>query len=139
MHTATKKAFLRLKELRDQAGPKIYERVSEAAKVMADHDWIIEVHCGDDDVAREAVQHEYFPDLGQLISLQTLLNIIKEFPTENEWKDNRYDLGLLKAMYEERHKVEKPKPTRESVTLQEYREAMDRIQRLEGDSQEPTG
>ncbi len=132
MHNATKKAFLRLKELRDQVQRSVYERISLAQQIMTDHDWIIEIHCGDDVRAREAVQNEYFPDLCKLISLETLLNILKEFPTEEEWKENHYDLGLMKALYEERHKVEKPKQTRESVTLQEYRDALDRIQRLEG-------
>ena len=131
MKRDTKKAFLRLKELSGQAGPHIYERVSIAFKVLDDHDWIIEIHHGDDGLAREAVQDEYFRDLGKLISLDSLLNILREFPTEEEWAEYRYDLGAMKALYDERRETTKPRQQRQTATIQELHEAQDKIEALQ--------
>lgn len=131
MNAETKKRFIRLKELAADAYSNIYERVKLASEVLKDSDWIIETYDGDSFVAREAVQSEYFADLGGYVKLPTLLNILDMFPTEETWRHNRYDLRAMEIEYANAQKSNKePKTGRKTATLAQLQEKDETIARL---------
>lgn len=129
--TTTQK-LARLKVLRDDAGANIYERCRLAAEVLADTDWIAAIHGGSLDAAEQAVQDEYFADLGGYVTLGTLTDIYRTFPDEAEWKARKYNLQVMEAEWEEARAEErevKPRVRPQYKVLAE--EAKERAEKAE--------
>lgn len=132
MKSETKKLFARLKVLSSAAGTNVYERVSLAAQCMKDHDWIVELHQGDDFKAREALESEFFADLAGYVPLPLLLNILGAFPDESTWREYRYDLKAMQLQYEaSRAPASTPKIFRQRATLADLQAKDEEITRLQ--------
>lgn len=122
----TSQLLAELKTLANAARDNIYTRISIASQVLADTDWIATVHGGDEIKARDALQHEFFHELGGSYTLGTLIEIFKTFD-EPTWKERRYNLQTMRALWEEQREVEGESVQRKRVKLAEYELAMKKV------------
>jgi hypothetical protein len=130
MKDETKKALIRLKELKQQAGSTLFERIKLAHQALGDVDFIAERFEGDLFEARDGIQAEFFPDLVIAMDFHKILNIYAEFPDEKVWKRYKYNLLALECEYDENHKSNVPKRTRRAATLGEVEELSDTVKSL---------
>ncbi len=131
MKTETKKALIRMKELRDAATHGIYERVKLASGVLADLDWIAETHAGDQEKAADAVNGEYFPDLGGYLHIAKLVAIYKMFPAESQWKEYHYNLSAMEGLYDdqrERETKDTPERPRYKKVAEELEQKLEHVE-----------
>lgn len=94
----TKQALAELKSLSKAAADNLYRRLELSAKVMADLDWIAQVHGGSDLKAQDALQSEFFADLGGYVTLGTLLAMFRNVP-KSEWATCRYNVAAVEVIY----------------------------------------
>lgn len=106
MKAATKKALIRLKELRGGVESALFDRIDLCKKVLGDWDWIDANHGGDEFVARDHLEGEFFPDLKGFIGLGVLLDIFGEFPDRDQWAEQRFSLQAMHALWRERCREE---------------------------------
>jgi nitrogen fixation-related uncharacterized protein len=124
----TRQKMLRLRELRDQAGSTLYERIKLAYECLQDPDFVEEIHGGKMDRAEDAIASEYFPDLVgpavARIDFAKMLAIYRQFSDEQTWKDHKYNLIAMEILYDEKRKREKkdtsPPQTRWAVTRKQW-------------------
>lgn len=124
----------RLRELVGQAKENNYERVSHAAALLNDSDFVTDRYGGDEGRARDEIQSAYFPDIGGLLSIGRLLEIFAYFPKRSEWEARNDDLRWLWLEVEKKKKAEREaladaeakaqgkKPVRNRATLKETEE-----------------
>lgn len=127
-----------LKELQikmGQAGKATYQRLKLAAEVLQDTDWVAEK--GSLNSAYRFIQKEYFGDLCLAISIETLLELQREF-SEREWEDHNWNLQVLRAEVVERKRQEKPKGKKQTATLKEVEELKNDKSKLEVCNQQLT-
>ena len=115
---STAKNLAELKQLRDVATRNIFRRIQLAEDVLSDLKWIAATHQGDDGAAQDAIQSEFFPDLGGFINLGRLREVLRAFPTEATWKEYRYD---LRAMVELLHQQENEEGIEERANRTSYK------------------
>ena len=102
----TKQALMELKKLAATAADNLYRRIELAVNVLADLDWIAQVHGGSDLKAQDALQSEFFRDLGGFISLGKLCAMYRHVPA-SEWKACRYDVAAVEVTYDDQAATEK--------------------------------
>lgn len=117
---ATKLA--RLTELLDQAGELLFERITLAAELIRDTDWIAEGFSGNVDRAANTLEKRYLGDLCGAVQFWRLIALRERFPTIEQWRAKHFNITALSAIFDK----EKPKQVREvnRVTLKEYEEVV---------------
>jgi len=134
----TKQSLAELKKLSREAADNLYRRLELAANVLADLDWIAEVYDGSDLKAQDALQSEFFADLGGFVTLGKLLAMYRGVP-KSEWKECRYNVAAVEVAYDEQateaNSREKGKRTSWKKIAEERLEQLEvaeaRIQELE--------
>jgi len=96
----TKQALAELKKLAASAADNLYRRIELAATVMQDLDWIASVHDGSDLKAQDALQSEFFKDLGGYVTLGKLIAMYRHVPA-TDWKECRYDVAAVEVLYDQ--------------------------------------
>lgn len=102
-----------LKKLAGQAESNLYRRIGLACEVMSDLEWIATAHGGSDLKAADALQSEYFRDLGGYVSLGKLILMYQKIERQ-EWEEVKYDVAAVEVMYDDRTKEAKETGTRTS-------------------------
>jgi phage shock protein A len=98
MRTAT--ALAELKKLVRVAKENLYRRIELAAAVLSDLDWIAKVHGGSDIKAQDALQAEFFPDLGGYLSLGKLVEMFRTV-AKSKWEEVRFDIAAVEVIYDD--------------------------------------
>jgi hypothetical protein len=113
---ATKEALLELKALASQATDNLYRRIGLAVQVLADLDWIATEHAGNDLKAQDALQSEFFRDLGGFLSLGELCAMYRALPQER-WAALRYNVAAVHVVYRKLAQPEssRPRPSYKAV------------------------
>ncbi len=99
MKRRTSQLLSELKTLAHEAEANLYKRISLAADVMSDMDWIAKVHDGSDLKAADALQSEYFRDLGGYVSLGKLIAMYQNV-AQDEWQEVGYDVAAVEVIYD---------------------------------------
>jgi len=100
----TKKALAELKILAKSAADTLYRRIELSAQVLQDLDWIAREYGGSDLKAQDALQSEFFKELGGFIKLGTLIAMFRHVP-KKKWIEVRYDIAAVEVIY---HGLDKP-------------------------------
>lgn len=98
MPKSTNQLIAELKTLAGQGKKNIFRRVQLASQILADHDWIASKGW-DEPQAREALQADYFSELGGYVSLGTLLEIYAKFPHESDWEEYNYNIRAMELLW----------------------------------------
>ena len=101
---STKSCLAELKRLVKAAKVNLYRRIELAATVLADLDWIAREHGGSELKAHDALQSEFFPDLGGYLSLGKLVQMFRCVP-KAQWVEHRYDIAAVEAVYDEQRRA----------------------------------
>jgi hypothetical protein len=127
----TKQALRELKTLAAAAADNLYRRIELAATVMSDLDWIAEIHGGSDLKAQDALESEFFRDLGGYVTLGKLIAMYRHVP-HDEWKGVKYDVAGVEAIYDGRVDTEdageKGKRTSWKQLAEERQDKIDRLE-----------
>lgn len=130
----TAQMLAELKKLAATAGNNLYERIKLASQVMADLDWIASVHGGNDLQAADALQDEFFRELGGFITLGKLIAMYKGVSIE-QWQEVKYDIAAVEAIYNEETRETHEKGVRTSWK-KVAEERGERIEQLERSSKQ---
>jgi hypothetical protein len=95
----TSQLLAELKTLAAIAVKNLYQRIGLAAEVMGDLDWIAMIHGGSDLKAADALQDEYFRDLGGYVSLGKLILMYQKVD-QTQWEEARYDVAAVEVIYD---------------------------------------
>jgi len=95
----TRQALLELKKLAKSAADNLYRRIELSAQVMGDLDWIAAEHGGSDLKAQDALQDQFFKDLGGFVSLGKLIAMFRNVPQET-WAELKYDVAAVEVVYD---------------------------------------
>jgi hypothetical protein len=99
MKKRTTQLLAELKTLSSSAVQNLYRRIELAAQVMGDVDWIASVHGGSDLKAADALQDQYFRDLGGYVSLGKLIAMHKDV-SKDQWEEAKYDVAAVEVIYD---------------------------------------
>lgn len=97
---ATKTCLSELKRLVKDAKANLYRRIELASSVLNDLDWIAKEHGGSELKAHDALQSEFFPDLGGYLSLGKLVQMYRNV-NKSQWAECRYDVAAVEVVYDE--------------------------------------
>ena len=109
--------YVKLVALRNQSGSLLYQRLTLAAKLLSDREWVgsKEGGGGDEGVALDRLETECFADVCGAMSLPEMLGIIAAVPEEETWKANKYNLRRMHAEKRERSMPQKPRKASDPV------------------------
>lgn len=125
----TKRKLVRLRELASGAKQNIYERCKLASEILSDRDWIAIEHGGEYDAAQKALEDDFFSDVAGFIVLADLVQIYKQFPVEEKWRELRYNLAALKAaMRETTREPKAEKEPQKRATLAQLHELEQQVE-----------
>jgi hypothetical protein len=96
----TSQLLAELAVLARAAEKNLYQRIGLAAEVLHDLDWIASVHGGSDLQAADALQDEYFRDLGGYVSLGKLILMYSKI-TAAEWETVKFDVAAVEVLYDD--------------------------------------
>ena len=102
----TKQALAELKKLAKQAKDTLYRRIALAEQVLSDLDWIAQAHGGSDIKAQDAIEDEFFGELGGDPSLGKLRAMYRQFP-KAKWEELRYKIRAIEILYDEQGEPQK--------------------------------
>lgn len=111
MKKRTTQLLAQLKTLAASAVDNLYTRIGLAAEVMSDLDWIASVHGGSDLKAADALQDQYFRDLGGYVSLGKLMAMYRKVE-QRRWEEVRYDIAAVESIYDEEEPTPRVKGTK---------------------------
>jgi len=99
--------YVRLVNLRDSAGERLYERLNLADKLLSDHAWVEAADGGGGDESRaiDRLEDTAFGDICGALSLPEMLEILHRVPNKETWKKNRYNLRKMHAEMVARNKA----------------------------------
>lgn len=127
---STKSCLSELKKLVKDAKANLYRRIELAAAVLSDLDWIAREHGGSELKAHDALQSEFFPDLGGYLSLGKLIQMFRTV-AKAEWESCRYDIAAVEVVYDEQRRTvtteEKGTRTSWKTLAAERAEEVDRL------------
>jgi len=136
---ATKQALAELKTLAKAAADTLYRRIELADQVLGDLDWIAREHGGSDLKAQDALQSEFFAELGDFITFGKLRAMFRDVP-KAKWREARYNIAAVEAIYDEQAPTkggEKGKRTAWKAIAEkrgeELEKAQEKIAKLEGE------
>lgn len=112
MEKTTAQLLADLGRLRNRSGESAYKRITIAAKVFADKEWIATSHTGDAYAAAEYLQNEYFGDMCGAVSFLKLLEVYTRFPALDDWRANKFNVTLMYAKLEGERAVDTGKEKR---------------------------
>ena len=101
--TTTQK-LAELKRLIKAAEANIYRRIELATEVLHDVEWIAATHDGNEDLAIEALESDYFPDLAGFIPLGRLRQLYKAY-AKKVWAEYRFNLRAMETLYHRDHET----------------------------------
>jgi len=110
MNRRTLEILAELQAKLGEAGKAVFQRLGLAIELLQDDEWIAEQGSLTD--AYNFLQKEYFGDICVAAKIETLLEVRKEFPTEKEWEDRKWDLQTMRAELYERRRKDRPTRTR---------------------------
>lgn len=130
MNTTQKVA--KLKELDRNDRETIYKRLSIAAEVMLDHEWIDRTFDGSEIAAAQFLESQCFSVLSGTYSLESLLRVYRHFPAEDDWKRYKYNLNAMMLVYRESISDDdgKPEPRERANWHQRYMELREELIQL---------
>jgi hypothetical protein len=130
MKKRTTQLLAELKTLARQAEANLYTRIGYACEVMADLDWIATVHGGSDLKASDALQDEYFRDLGGFISLGKLMAMYRKVEKQR-WEEVKFDVAAVEVIYDDSNpdQVEKGKRTSWKKVAEERKAKIEELER----------
>lgn len=99
MKKRTTQLLAELRTLAGQASENLYRRIELAATVLSDLDWIANIHGGSDLKAQDALQDEYFADLGGYVTLGKLVLMFQKLPRD-EWESCRWNVAAIEVLYD---------------------------------------
>lgn len=118
-----------LKRLAGESRENILARIKAAKQVLSDLNWVSDTYGGSDIKARDALQDEFFLELNGVFTLGTLIAIYDSFPDESTWKEHRYNLQTMRALWEEsRKKEDEDRQPRTRITRAEFDEQATQLQ-----------
>lgn len=126
----TTKLLADLKQLSKSAHENIWKRLELAQQILADRDWVESVYGGDVALAQDKLQHEHFFELSGAMPLGLLLQIKSDIPDEKIWREQRYNLQDMRALWTREFKEQAEAPTRQRVTRKEYEEVVKELERV---------
>lgn len=129
MKKRTTQLLAELKVLAKDAVSNLYKRIGLAADVMADLEWIADIYGGSDLKAADALQDEYFRDLGGFISLGKLIAMYKSVE-KTQWEEVRYDVAAVEVIYDDQATGEKAKRKSPTSWKKMYEEAAKKVEEL---------
>lgn len=118
--TPTSEKIVMLRTMLGKAGEMHYSRIKLAQEIISDKEWLVTNFNGDQILAGEALEKNYFGDLCGAISFWRLLRIIEEFPNIKDWKEHKFNLTKMSAIIDARN--EKKQGFRWSITQKEAKE-----------------
>lgn len=107
---AAEKRKGKLAELANKTGRIIYERAKLASEMLADREWLDAECGGDEGQGADYLTSHYFPDLGGLIQVETLVGMFRKLP-EEKWEEYRWNLKRLGIEWRE---MNNPRPKSEA-------------------------
>ena len=101
--------FARLMTLRDSAGELHYERISLAAKLLANKGWVEDPTGGGGDESKslDRLESECFGDICGLVSLNSLLDLYANVSDKKVWRKANWNLSKIWSDYKASQKPEK--------------------------------
>ena len=124
----TGQILAQLKQLADEAKENLYTRIGLAIEVLQDLDWIALVHEGSIDVARQALEDEYFRDLGGYVTLGKLMQMYQTIPRE-EWDACRHNIAAIEVIFD--GKETKPEPLNRQNWKKAYDDLLEAYEELQ--------
>lgn len=127
---STKSCLTELKRLVKDAKTNLYRRIELASNVLADLDWIAREHGGSELKAHDALQSEFFPDLGGYLSLGKLVQMFRNV-AKSQWEECRYNIAAVEVVYDDQRRQttteEKGSRTSWKALAAERAEEIDRL------------
>lgn len=123
--------YVRLVDLRNEAGAKLYHRLCLARDLLTSHEWVEDLAGGggDESIAIDRLEDTCFADLCGAVSLPDLLEVLRRVPAEKTWKANKYNLRRMWAEMKARAKgAAPPRPRQERIEGEDARDRL--IRRL---------
>jgi hypothetical protein len=119
-----------LKQLAAEASKNPYRRVVLADTILQDAAWIARHFDGNDNKALDALEDDYFRDIGKIYKLGVLRAVLRRFPTEAEWAEVHYDITALVILWESERPKEKGEP-QSRVSRADLEEAEEKLRDAE--------
>lgn len=126
----TKQALAELKKLAKESADNLYRRIELADTVLQDLDWIARVHGGSDLKAQDALESEFFGNLGGYVTLGKLRAMFRNVP-KAKWAELRYHVQAVELVYDEQAKPEKHESGQRTAWKQVAEERQDRLEAVE--------
>ena len=126
----TKEALAELKALVKQTREMLYRRIALADQVLTDLDWIAQVHGGSDLKAQDALESEFFPDLGGYVTLGKLRMMFRDVPKKT-WAALKYRIQAVEIEYDNMAQPEKHETTKRTAWKQIAEERGDKLEQAE--------
>lgn len=129
--------YVRLVDLRNEAGAKLYQRLTLARDLLVNHEWVEDPAGGggDESISLDRLEDNCFADLCGAVSLPDLLEVLRKIPAEKTWKANKYNLRRMWAEMKARAKgATPPRPRVERVEGEDARDRL--IRRLREETTE---
>lgn len=100
-----------LKNLSKTAHTLLYERLTLAAALLGDGEWLAN-HDGSIDKAEAFLSRSYFSEFAGLVDFATLVACFRNYP-EDVWQKHRFNVAAMESLYLEDHRKEAiPRGTR---------------------------
>ncbi len=96
--STSKEDFVRLLDLRNQAGATLHQRLVLANKLLSDKEWVDDPTQGGGDESRaiDRLEEECFGDCGGM-PLPEMLEVLHQVPELSVWKRNKFNLRKMSA------------------------------------------
>jgi hypothetical protein len=103
----SKQIYVKLLNLRDTSGQQHFDRVTLAAQLLQDQDWVEDEAGGggNENIALNRIEVECFGDICGVVSLVNLLELHRHYPNVADWKRHKFD---LKKMWAEWRSKQRP-------------------------------
>lgn len=92
---ATSKMLARLHELQQKSEAMLFDRVSTAAAVLADVDYLADQFKGNVAECEEFLSDRYFREFAGLVHLRDMLRLLKARPDRSYWEKQRFNLRSM--------------------------------------------
>jgi hypothetical protein len=97
--SSSQELYVKLVNLRTEAGERLYERLSIANKLLSDRAWVDDPAGGGGDESRaiDRLEDTAFGDICGAVSLPEMLEILHRVPDKKTWAANKYNLKKMHA------------------------------------------
>lgn len=93
-----------LRELRDHAGSKHYQRLKMADQLLKHRAWVeaLDGGGGNESKALDRIEAEYFGDITGMVSLPELLDMLHHVPRIQDWQRHKYNFQKMWVEHREK-------------------------------------